>query len=131
MSASLAANSSRPGNGARKAAAISRAQGRGSLAGGAMFHLDNGCGAQPHEPLRWVFKANTNRKALGHLHPVERALDIGDRAGKVDTIGVEHAGTDALNHTLDRLIAVDHRKDRRAIANRDGIEVRLAEVRDR
>ena len=96
-----------------------------------MLHLDDGAGAQPHELLRRLLKANANGKALGDPHPIERALDVGDRARQVDAVGVEHAGADALDDAFDRARTVDHRVDGRAIADRDGLEIGLAEVRDR
>src|SRR5271155_771460 len=130
MSASLVANSSRPGNGASGAPTPSNADARPSATGGAMLHLDNGAGAEPHHLLRRCFQANAHGKALSDPHPIERALDIRDRARQVDAISIEHAGADPLNDAFDRVRTVDHRVDGGTVADRDDLEVGLAEVRD-
>src|ERR1700733_3957170 len=128
ISAIRAANSSRPGYGARSAPISTRRDSDRSVAAGAMLHLDDSRGAEPHEVLRGIDEANADGKALRDDHPIERALDIGDGARNVDAVGVEHAGAETLDDAFDRHRTVDHRIDCRAVTYSYGVQIGLSEI---
>src|SRR5580698_11577419 len=127
ISAKRAANSSRPGRGAR-----SRTNSLMDMdplaASAAMLDLDHRAGSEPHQFRRRIFQANTNRETLCNPHPIEGTLDIRNRARNVDAVLVRHTPTDALYNTFDRHVTIDHGKHCRAVADLDGPEVGLPEV---
>src|SRR5262249_23226128 len=77
---------------------------------------------------RRVFQADAYWEPLRHPHPVERALHVGDRAGEVDSILIEHAPANAVGHSTDGQTAIDHRISGYAIAGTDPREIRLAQI---
>src|SRR5271168_1122959 len=111
MSASLVANSSRPGNGASSAPIPSNADARPSATGGAMLHLANGAGAEPHHLLRRCFQANAHGKALCAPHLIQRARYISDPSRQLDATIIEHARADPPNDACERERTFDHRVD--------------------
>ena len=77
--------------------------------------LDDRTAAEPHQLWPWIFQEDTDRKALRHPHPIERALDIRNRARNTDAILIRHALADILHHPIDRHVAVDDGEHRGAV----------------
>src|SRR5262245_13697428 len=130
MSASRAANASRPGRGPSSRPSCAKLPARASAAGGAMLDLDDGAGAQAHQLLRGTLEAHAHRKALRNPHPVHRSLDIRDGARQIDPLLIEDAPADALHPSFDRTMSIDHRVGRGAVADGDLADLGLAEIGD-
>src|SRR5262249_30739351 len=132
ISASRKASSIRSREGVRSSVGSWLRMPRGrSPTPGATADLNDGAGAEARELLRRARKPHPHRETLRHAHPVQRFLNIGNRAGQIDMLDVEHARSDAIDHAPDRLRAVDHRIDGRAVADMDLLQLRLAEIADR
>src|SRR5215470_15294695 len=128
MSANRVANSSRSGFGASNRSQFVRRTACRSTALTAMVDLDYGTGSQAHHPWWRTLQANTDWEALRDTHPIERALHVGNRARKVDSILVHHSPADAVNDSADGLAAIDHRIDGDAVTVVHRGEIRLAEI---
>src|SRR6516225_1144449 len=128
MSANRVANSSRSGFAASNRSQFARRPAGRSTALAAMLDLDYRARSQPHELCRRVLEADADRESLRHAHPVERALHVGDRAGQVDAILIEHPPANTVNNPTGSQAAIDHRIDRYAVAGVYRGEIRLTKI---
>src|SRR5215472_516944 len=83
-----------------------------STALAAMLDLDHRARSQPHDLWRRILQADAYRESLRHTHPVERALHVGNRAGHVDSILIQHPPANAVDGPADGQASIDHRIDR-------------------
>src|SRR5215467_8645192 len=98
MSAKRVVNSNRSGLGPSSRSQFARSAECGSAALTAMVDLDHRTRSEPHDPWRWAFQPDANRESLRYAYPVERAFDVGNRAGQVDSILIHHPPANAVDH---------------------------------
>src|SRR5947209_13319091 len=124
ITASRIANENRPGNGLRSSRTPAQPRPRDSAAS-AISDLNDGAGADAHQPPGRIKQADADREALGHAHPVHGPLDIGQCSWRVDPSVVEHSPADALDLALDGMPPIDHGIACGALGNLDSTQFTL------
>ena len=95
-----------------------------------MLDLDHCARTQLHEVFRRIFEPDTHREALRNPHPIHRPFHVRHRTWEIDALLIQNAPPDAIDDAFDWLATVDHRKDSRAIPDRNGLQIGFSKVGD-
>src|SRR5271169_3573994 len=95
-----------------------------------MLDFDHGARSEAHEVRRRPLQPDAHWESLRNAHPIQRAFDIGNGTGNVDAVLIDDAPAYALDRAFDRDFAIEHRKNRSAIADGYRTQIGFAKIGD-